>query len=68
MLEVLKETGGSADSATDEEIIDAIKLLAETEGLFTEPAGGTTVAVAKKLIEAGKINRDEKVYSINSEM
>lgn len=61
VLEVLKETGGSADSATDDEIIDAIKLLAETEGLFTEPAGGTTVAVAKKLIEAGKINRDESL-------
>ena len=45
---------------TDAEIIDGMKLLAETEGIFTETAGGTTIAVLKKLVEAGKINPDEK--------
>ena len=44
---------------TDAEIVDGIKLLAETEGIFTETAGGTTIAVLKKLVEAGKINPDE---------
>jgi threonine synthase len=46
-------------SVTDAEIIDGMKLLAETEGIFTETAGGTTIAVLKKLAEAGKINPDE---------
>jgi threonine synthase len=58
-LDVAKKTGGHIESVTDSEIIEAIKLLAETEGIFTETAGGTTVAVLKKLAEAGKINPDE---------
>jgi threonine synthase len=44
---------------TDDEIIDGIKLLAETEGIFTEPAGGVTVAATRQLIERGAIGRDE---------
>jgi len=59
VLQVVRESGGWGESATDEEIVDAIKLLAETEGIWTEPAGGTTVAVTKKLIEQGRIKRDE---------
>ena len=55
------ESGGWAESASDDEIIDAMKLLAETEGVFTETAGGVTVAVAKKLIEQGVIPRDESI-------
>ena len=47
--------GGSCEDATDEEIIEGIRLLAETEGIFAETAGGVTVACAKKLIESGKI-------------
>lgn len=54
-LRVMKETGGCADDVTDDEIREGIKLLAETEGIFAETAGGVTVAVAKKLIAAGKI-------------
>ncbi len=46
---------------TDAEIVEAIRLLARTEGIFTEPAGGTTVAVTKKLIEQGRIPRDESI-------
>jgi len=56
---VVKETGGYGEDVSDEEIIDAIKLLARTEGIFSETAGGVTVAVTKKLIENGKIRRDE---------
>jgi len=55
------QTGGWAASASDPEIIDAIQLLARTEGIWTEPAGGTTLACAIKLIEAGKIPRDESI-------
>jgi threonine synthase len=61
VLQVLKESGGWGESVTDEEILDAIKLLARTEGIFTEPAGGTEVAVAKKLLEQGRIPRDESI-------
>ena len=61
VLRVLKETGGTGDMATDPEILDAIQLLARTEGIFTEPAGGTTLAVTKKLIARGVIKPDESV-------
>jgi len=54
-------TGGWSEDATDEEIIEGIRLLAETEGIFAETAGGVTVACAKKLVETGKIPRDEEV-------
>ena len=54
-LKVVKETGGACDDVTDDEIRDGIRLLAECEGIFTETAGGVTVAVAKKLIATGKI-------------
>ena len=55
------ESGGGAASASDEEIVEAMKLLAETEGVFTETAGGVTLAVAKQLIEQGTIPRDESI-------
>jgi threonine synthase len=58
-LEVAKKTGGNIESVNDTEIVEGIKLLAETEGIFTETAGGTTVAVLKKLVEAGKIDPEE---------
>jgi len=54
-------SGGSGESASDPEILDAIKLLARTEGVFTEPAGGTTLACAIKLIQRGKIPAHESV-------
>jgi len=60
-IETIRRTGGWAEDATDEEIVEAIKLLAETEGIFTETAGGVTLAVAKKLIEQGRIPPDESV-------
>jgi threonine synthase len=58
-LELARKTNGNVESVTDAEIIEGMKLLAETEGIFTETAGGTTIAVLKKLVEAGKINPDE---------
>jgi threonine synthase len=61
VVRVVKETGGSGAMVSDEAIIDAIRLLARTEGIFTEPAGGTTLAATKVLIERGAIGRDESV-------
>jgi threonine synthase len=59
--QVVKQSGGWGESATDREIVDAIKLLARTEGIWTEPAGGTTLAAAIKLIQQGRIPRDESI-------
>ncbi|GMV85241.1 MAG: threonine synthase [Dehalococcoidia bacterium] len=55
----LKETGGSCGSVTDEEIVQGMKLLAETEGIFGETAGGVTVASLKQLAAQGRIDADE---------
>jgi threonine synthase len=55
----VKATGGTGAAVTDEQIVQAIRLLAETEGIFTEPAGGTTMAAAIDLISRGVIPRDE---------
>ncbi len=60
-IETIGNTGGWAEDVTDEEVIEGIKLLAETEGVFTETAGGVTVGVMKKLIEQGHIPSDESV-------
>ena len=54
-LKVMKETNGSAEDVTDDEIRQGIKMLAECEGIFAETAGGVTVGVAKKLIASGAI-------------
>ncbi len=58
-LKAVRETGGSIASVDDKEIIEGISLLAKTEGIFTETAGGVTIGVLKKLAETGKIGRDE---------
>jgi threonine synthase len=58
-MEIARKTNGNLETATDREIVEGMKLLAETEGIFTETAGGTTIAVLKKLVEAGKIDPDE---------
>lgn len=60
-IRTMKETGGTAEDCSDEEIVNAIKLLAETEGIFAETAGGVTVACAQKLIESGRIPRHESI-------
>lgn len=61
VLRRLKQYGGMAEEANDGEIADGIMLLAQTEGIFTEPAGGVSVAVLRKLVEEGKIEKDERV-------
>jgi threonine synthase len=61
VLQAIRQSGGWGESVSDEEILNAVKLLARTEGIFTEPAGGTEVAVTKKLIDQGRIPGDESI-------
>ena len=61
VLNTIRKSCGSGATASDEEILDAIQLLARTEGIFTEPAGGTTLAVAVKLIQDGTIPGNESI-------
>jgi threonine synthase len=58
-IKLIRESGGWAEDVSDAEIVKAIKLLAETEGIFTETAGGVTAGVAEKLIREGRIHPDE---------
>ena len=61
VIKVVRETGGSGAMVSDTEILDAISLLAQTEGIFTEPAGGTTLAATRALIKQGVIGPNESV-------
>jgi threonine synthase len=58
-VKTLLESGGAGEDVSDEEIVEGIRLLAETQGIFTETAGGVTVAVARKLIGQGRVNPDD---------
>lgn len=60
-IKTMRESGGWGEDVTDAELVEGIKLLARTEGIFTETAGGVTVAVTKKLVEQGRIAKDESV-------
>jgi threonine synthase len=62
-LELARRTGGSIESVTDEEIREGIRLLAQTTGIFTEAAGGVTLAVLAKLAARGEIDPDERVVA-----
>jgi threonine synthase len=62
-LDLARRTGGSVDSVSDEEIREGVRLLAQTTGIFTETAGGVTVAVLSKLARRGDIDRDERVVA-----
>jgi threonine synthase len=57
-LKTMRSSGGAGEDVTDDELVEGIKLLAETEGIFTETAGGVTVAVTKKLVEQGKLDKN----------
>jgi threonine synthase len=61
VVEAVKSTGGGGAAVSDVQIVNAIQLLAQTEGIFTEPAGGTTLAAAIELVERGVIPRDESI-------
>jgi threonine synthase len=63
-LELARKSGGTVESVSDDEIREGIRLLAETTGVVTETAGGTTTAVLKKLTDRGEIDRDERVVLV----
>ncbi len=62
-LETVRSTGGAFASASDPEILDAIRLLARTEGIFAETAGGVTIAALEKLVSNGAVRPDERVVA-----
>lgn len=62
-LRVMEESGGSAVAVDDEEIVEGIKLLARTEGIFAETAGGVVTASLKRLVASGRVGRDELVVA-----
>src|SRR5215208_2599083 len=62
-LDLARDTGGAIDSVSDDEIRDGIRLLAQTTGIFTETAGGVTIAVLSKLARRGDIERSERVVA-----
>jgi len=61
VLKRLKQYSGIAQESNNKEILDAILLLAKTEGIFTEPAGGVSIAVLKKMVDDGRIDKDETI-------
>lgn len=63
-VKAVTSTGGRGADVTDDEIVDGIRLLAETEGIFTETAGGVTIAALGKLAAAGTFSKDEKVVAL----
>jgi threonine synthase len=63
VVRIARETGGVVEAVTEEEIVDAIRLLARTEGIFTETAGGVTLGVLAKLARAGRWNGDEVIVA-----
>jgi threonine synthase len=64
VIDAVRKRGGTGGFASDPEIFAGIDLLASTEGLLTEPAGGTTIAVLEKLAREGKFAPDETVVAI----
>jgi threonine synthase len=62
-LDVVRSTGGAVGSVSDEEIVEGIRLLARTEGIFAETAGGVTVATLAKLAQEGVVRPDERVVA-----
>jgi threonine synthase len=66
VLDVTRRTGGAVADVTDAELVDAIRLLAATEGVFAETAGGVTLAVLRKLLKEDQLDPDARTVIINS--
>jgi threonine synthase len=66
VLDVTRRTGGAVEDVSDDEIIDSIQLLARTEGIFAETAGGVTVAVLRKLLATGQLDPDAETVIFNT--
>ncbi len=63
-IQTARATGGEIDACTEEEVVEGVLLLAETEGVFTETAGGVTIAVLKRLVEQGVIGPEEETAAL----
>jgi threonine synthase len=66
VLDVVRRTGGTVADVPDDEIVDAIRLLAETEGIFGETAVGVTLATTRRLLKSGQLDPDAETVIINS--
>ncbi|MQY13056.1 Threonine synthase [Streptomyces sp. RB5] len=66
VLDIARRTGGAVEDVNDEQVVDAIKLLARTEGVFAETAGGVTFGVLKKLVADGRISPSETTVALNT--
>ena len=66
VLDVARRTGGAVEDVTDDEVRDGIQLLARTEGVFAETAGGVTVATLRKLLETGQLDPDLETVVFNT--
>jgi threonine synthase len=63
-VKAARETGGAIEDVTDEEVVEGIQLLARTEGIFAETAGGVVIATLRKLAQAGVVRADERVVAL----
>ena len=66
VLDVARRTGGAVEDVTDDEVRDGIQLLARTEGIFAETAGGVTVATLRKLLATGRLDPDADTVVFNT--
>ncbi len=66
VLDVCRRTGGAVEDVTDAEVVDGIRLLAQTEGIFGETAGGVTIAVLRKLLAAGSLDPAAETVVLNT--
>jgi threonine synthase len=66
VLDVARRTGGVVEDVSDDEVVDAIRLLARTEGIFGETAGGVTVATLRKLLREGRLDPDAETVVFNT--
>jgi len=66
VLDVARRTGGAVEDVTDEEIRDGIQLLARTEGVFAETAGGVTIATLAKLVASGQLDPSQETVVFNT--
>ncbi len=65
-VKAIRDSGGTAETVTDDEILEAQKSLSRLEGLFVEPASASSIAGLKKLVEKGEINKDERVVCVTT--
>jgi threonine synthase len=66
VLDVARRTGGAVEDVSDDEVVDGIRLLARTEGIFAETAGGVTVAVLRKLLASGQLDPEQETVLFNT--